>query len=151
LKKQKSGWDEKFERGKYTLNVMKPVQGRHFAICYGEVDYSGTRALLLSEVGGHALNASNATEIDADALRRMLHEAIRNANEYLVEPPETKLEHFHEIDDHIVMLDWEGKGDITKEDAEYCRNSSVEHLMLMPYHLLNSICYGPVLHALIRA
>jgi hypothetical protein len=81
LKKQKSGWDEKFEREKYTLNVMKPVQGRHFAICYGEVDYGGTRALLLSEVGGHALNASNATEIDADALRRMLHEAIRNANE----------------------------------------------------------------------
>jgi hypothetical protein len=61
----------------------------------------------------------------------MLHEAIRNANEYFVEPPEMKLEHFHVVDDHIVMLDWEGKGDITKEDAEYCRNSSVEHLMGM--------------------
>jgi hypothetical protein len=38
-------------------------------ICYGEVDCGGTRALLLSEVGGHSLNARNATEIEANVVR----------------------------------------------------------------------------------
>jgi hypothetical protein len=111
--------------------MLKSLQGHYIPICYGEVNFNGSRALLLSDVGGYSLNGQNVREIDRDVLRKMLHEAIRSVNNYLIEPPEMKLEHFHVVDDHIVMLDWEGKGGIAEEDAELCCNEAVDHLMDM--------------------
>ena len=52
LKVQKSGWDEEFDTEKAAYEKLKRLQGRVIPICYGQAQYEGTRALILSDIGG---------------------------------------------------------------------------------------------------
>jgi hypothetical protein len=49
--------------------------------------------------------------------------------EYQVEPPEPKLEHFHVVDDRIMMFDLESTEEVSKEDIEYMCTSTVEEVV----------------------
>ncbi|KAH6628907.1 hypothetical protein F5144DRAFT_605015 [Chaetomium tenue] len=55
LKKQKDGWDEEFETEKATYAKLVPLQGVVIPRCFGQLRYEGTRALLLSDIGGVCL------------------------------------------------------------------------------------------------
>jgi hypothetical protein len=111
---------EEFENEKSAYARLKALQGCYISNCYGEVNWNGTRCLLLSEIGGYALDDPQAPKIEAWKLKAMLEEAVREVTRYHVEPPEPKLDHFHVIDNHrVMMLDFEGASSMEPEDAEF--------------------------------
>ncbi len=54
LKKLKPGWDEEFDNEKHMYVKLEPLQGHIIPMFYGEAQCEGTRALVLSDVGGVA-------------------------------------------------------------------------------------------------
>lgn len=52
MKKQKDEWDDQFDTDKATYEKLRCLQGLVIPTCYGQVQYEGTRALVLSDIGG---------------------------------------------------------------------------------------------------
>jgi hypothetical protein len=52
LKKQKSGWEDELDTEKATYEKLRCLQGLVIPTCYGQLQYEGSRALVLSDIGG---------------------------------------------------------------------------------------------------
>lgn len=70
LKKQKDGWDEEFETEKAMYAKLAPLQDVVIPRCFGQLRYEGTRALLLSDIGGVCLATPEGGLLDLGDFRR---------------------------------------------------------------------------------
>ena len=109
---------------------LKDKQGTMFAICYGEAEYDGTRALVLSDVGGMALNDENLTGADPEDIRIMLKAVFRDLHARGFTPGDLKLDNYHLVGDRIVPLDFEMIWDLPEGiDEEQMADNVVNHLV----------------------
>lgn len=82
LKREKVNWEDNFDNEKRVYQALTPVQGRVVPRCYGQVKCprtarTGTRALLLSDIGGMTLDRKATRSIGMERLEDMLWVAIR--------------------------------------------------------------------------
>lgn len=107
LKKYKEGWDKEFDTEKAVYKKVKRLQGIVVPKCYGELKYEGTRALLLSDIGGENLATPEGALLEATDLGRMLHDAFTALAQFRISQNDMKLDNFHVVGDKIMILDLE--------------------------------------------
>ncbi|PHH76336.1 hypothetical protein CDD80_1605 [Ophiocordyceps camponoti-rufipedis] len=107
LKKYKKGWDEEFDTEISTYELVKPLQGIVVPHCYGELEFEGVRALLLSDVGGHNAATPEGSLSSVADFRRMLHTAFVALARFYVRHDDLKPDNFQVVGDKIMALDLE--------------------------------------------
>ncbi|OAA41680.1 sulfate permease II [Metarhizium rileyi] len=101
LKTHKKGWDEEFEVEKSTYAAMKDLQGIRIPKYYGELKYNGTRAILLSDIGGACIGDPAGAILGREEFRRMMNEALTDLARFGVLPDDIRLENFHLVDEPV--------------------------------------------------
>ncbi len=77
LKRHKGGgWEEEFETEIATYRELQPLQGCVIPRYYGEIDYDGSRAILLEDVGGFSLVDPGGAVLSEDDLRPLLEQTM---------------------------------------------------------------------------
>lgn len=131
LKKYKEGWDEEFDQEKATYESVKPLQGIVLPHYYGELRYEGTRALLLSDIGGDNLTTPQASVFQEAELFRMLRAAFLALMSFNIVQGDLKLDNFHVVGDKIMAVDLE---QVYKPGEDIARQSDHEaEFLLMSY------------------
>ncbi|KAK4241862.1 hypothetical protein C8A03DRAFT_40825 [Achaetomium macrosporum] len=126
LKREKVGWEEEFDNENMIYQRLGPIQGSIVPICYGEAECqatetTGTRALVLSDVGGISLHEDAAGGLDTDHVEAMLLEALRQLTSLGVGHGDGKLDNYRLVGnkDRIMVIDFDSSYIIEKEDPEY--------------------------------
>ncbi|TWU73408.1 hypothetical protein ED733_003575 [Metarhizium rileyi] len=125
LKTHKKGWDEEFEVEKSTYAAMKDLQGIRIPKYYGELKYNGTRAILLSDIGGACIGDPAGAILGREEFRRMMNEALTDLARFGVLPDDIRLENFHLINGEVMIIDFEM---VRKCDSKEDSIREVEHL-----------------------
>lgn len=130
LKKYKEGWDEEFDTEIATYELVKPLQGIVVPKCYGELEYEGTRALLLSDVGGHNVATPEGSIAREPDFRRMLHTAFDALARFDVRHGDLKLDNLHVVGNKIMVLDLERVDlePLSKEELAWDVNDMTDHI-----------------------
>ncbi|KAL2190507.1 hypothetical protein L209DRAFT_184802 [Thermothelomyces heterothallicus CBS 203.75] len=111
LKKQKDGWDEEFETEKATYAKLAPLQDVVIPRCFGQLRYKGTRALLLSDIGGVCLATPEGGLLDLGDFRRMMRQALDAFLPFGILQDDSKLDNYHLVGDKIMVVDLERVSD----------------------------------------
>jgi hypothetical protein len=111
LKKQKDGWDEEFETEKATYAKLAPLQDVVIPRCFGQLRYEGTRALLLSDIGGVCLATPEGGLLDLGDFRRMMRQALDAFLPFGILQDDSKLDNYHLVGDKIMVVDLERVSD----------------------------------------
>ncbi|KAG8405523.1 hypothetical protein J3458_022172 [Metarhizium acridum] len=101
------GWDEEFETEKSTYEKIKSLQGVRIPRYYGESKYNGTRAILLSDIGGACIGDPAGAIWDVQEFRRMMRDALTDLARFGVLPDDIGLENFHLVGDKVMAVDFE--------------------------------------------
>ncbi|TWU74234.1 hypothetical protein ED733_003910 [Metarhizium rileyi] len=80
---------------------MKDLQGMRISKYYGELTYNGTRAILLSDIGGPA-----GAILGREEFRRMINEALTDLAHFGVLPDDIRLENFYLINGRVMVIDF---------------------------------------------
>ncbi|KJZ78426.1 hypothetical protein HIM_02464 [Hirsutella minnesotensis 3608] len=140
LKRYKEGWDQEFDTEKATYQKVKPLQGTVIPVCYGELKYKGTRALLLSDIGGENLATPQGALLEVMDFRRMLHDAYSALAQFGVMQDDVKLDNFHVIGDKIMIVDLERvTADVSAEKCPFHIKNDVNRLA--QYYEDNQYCF----------
>ena len=139
LKEDNSGesWGKEFEMEMRIAGILKPLQGTVVPIFYGEVQYSGMRALLFSDIGGFPLNDPDAPEILEPKLSQMLNYAFAATLRLGAQHGDTRLDNIHLVGDRIMIVDWEmgehqnPHGEYYTTNVQAMQISEVNHLLSM--------------------
>jgi len=139
MKQDNSGgsWEEEFETEMRIAGILKPLQGAVVPIFYGEVQYSGMRALLFSDIGGFPLNDPDAPEILEPKLSQMLNYAFAATLRLGAQHGDTRLDNIHLVGDRIMIVDWEmgehqnPHGEYYTTNVQAMQISEVNHLLSM--------------------
>lgn len=106
LKLLKPGWDDEFDNEKRMYEKLRDLQGTHIPAFYGEAEYAGQRALLISYVDGDTLD--NITHLEDADLERKLEDAFATLQPYGVAQEDHNLNSYILVDDQrIVIIDLE--------------------------------------------
>ena len=106
LKLLKPGWGDEFDNEKLMYNKLRDLQGIHIPTFFGEAEYAGQRALLISYVNGDTLD--NITHLEAADLERKLKDAFASLQPYGVAQEDHNLNNYILVDDQrIVIIDLE--------------------------------------------
>lgn len=124
LKRQKRGWDEEFDNEKAIYQVLTPVQGKAVPVCYGEAECTktettGTRALVLSDIGGVSLHEDNARGLGVAQLEGMLSEPFRALAELRVSHDDYKLDNYRLVGGRIMIIDFDSSYIFETEDPDF--------------------------------
>ncbi|KAM0424464.1 hypothetical protein ACHAPT_010388 [Fusarium lateritium] len=134
LKVEKEDWDEEFRTEKAAYDKLKCLQGDVIPRCYGQIEYDGRRALILSDVGGDCLATPAGAVLDEKDLRLLLTKAITTLTDHQVSHDDTKLDNFHLVTengkDRIVVRDL-GRVDmdLTEDQYAFAGRSTVNWLI----------------------
>jgi hypothetical protein len=112
IKKLKPTWDEEFDNEKRIYRKLKPLQGHAIPIFYGEGRCDGTRAFLLSDVGGDSLYSPPARDLSKPTIQGMLKPVLRAVLELGVEPADGNPRNYHLVGDSVVVLDFEDTAEV---------------------------------------
>ncbi|RKL03840.1 hypothetical protein BFJ68_g6672 [Fusarium oxysporum] len=82
LKCQKENWEEEFDHEVIAYNRLRPIQGLTIPKLYGKIQYTNTRALILSDIGGSSLSTPDGAVLDEQGIEPLLHQALSSLNEY---------------------------------------------------------------------
>lgn len=131
LQRQKKNWEEEFDNEKNIYRILAPVQGVHVPMCYGEArcpatETTGTRALVLSDVGGISLDEDGAKGFSVEEFETLLREPIRAIAELRVAHDDLKLANYHLVDNKIVVIDFDSSYVSEDEDPEWITRSNVK-------------------------
>lgn len=116
LKRQKPGWRREFDAETRAYETLRAAQGDVIPVCYGVAlcsrgDWGGgtkrRRTLVLSDVGGTALDSSDCPKLESDQLRKMLRDAYQAMAKFGVINDDHKMQNHHVVGDRIVVLDLE--------------------------------------------
>lgn len=118
LKKQKPDWEDEFDEEKKRYAELRSLQGVVIPKFFGEVRCGGTRAILLSDIGGACLAAPDGSLLQVADFRRMLHKALILLSPFNVLPGDIKLDNFHCTGDKIMIVDLEMLDSLPEEEMD---------------------------------
>ncbi|KAI8663052.1 hypothetical protein LRP88_07259 [Fusarium phalaenopsidis] len=145
LKIEKDHWEEEFETEKAAYDKLVRLQGDVIPRCYGQIEYDGKRALILSDIGGAFLATPDGVVLDENDLRLLLDKALTSLTDYQVSHYDTKLDNFHLVTkngkDRIMVIDLEmvdmdlteGYAFAAKSSASFLIQQYRLHLCTMEY------------------
>lgn len=140
LKREKVDWEDKFDNEKRVYQALAPVQGRVVPRCYGQVNCprtarTGTRALLLSDIGGMTLDRKATRHIGMERLEDMLWVALRAVAALGVGHDDYKLTNYRLVEDKVMVIDFDSSYlfEVGEDDPESVAESGVEFVARM-YH-----------------
>jgi hypothetical protein len=140
IKKLKPTWDAEFDHEKSIYQKLKPLQGHVIPILYGEGSCDGTRALVLSDVGGVSLYGDQVRCLSESRIKEMLRPALRAILSMGVEPGDENPRNFHLVEDRIFILDFEDTAPVNPsrvDELEEAVAEAVAHWTVF-YHKNNS-------------
>ncbi|GAB1313025.1 hypothetical protein MFIFM68171_03235 [Madurella fahalii] len=98
LKKQKNGWDEEFDTEIATYEKPKYLQGLVIPICYGQVQYEGTLALVLPDIGGVCVAEPEGAVLREQDVRPLFDQTLSALASQGISHDDMKLDNFHLVD-----------------------------------------------------
>ncbi|KAH7303484.1 hypothetical protein B0I35DRAFT_415148 [Stachybotrys elegans] len=111
LKKQKDGWDEEFDTEKATYEKLKCLQGLVIPMYYGQAQHEGTRALVLSDIGGSCMAEPKGAVLREQDVRPLFDHALSALASQGISHDDMKLDNFHLINHsgnkNIMIVDLE--------------------------------------------
>ncbi|OIW31923.1 hypothetical protein CONLIGDRAFT_667740 [Coniochaeta ligniaria NRRL 30616] len=124
VKTLKPDWDEEFDTEISMYGRLKPIQGVVVPVFYGETQVDdgdgGTRAMLLSDVGGKQLAVVSCGDYEADDLRGMLKTAIGAIYRLGVSPCDANLVNCHVVaGNRIMIVDHEQDEELDDEKSHH--------------------------------
>ncbi|KAH6962409.1 hypothetical protein BKA56DRAFT_636733 [Ilyonectria sp. MPI-CAGE-AT-0026] len=140
LKKVKPGWLEEFENQKHIYERLQSLQGRVIPYFYGEAQFEGTRALILSEVVGIMSWEQNLLPLQADEFKELVEVAFQELNAFGLAYDDIKLDNMILVQDRVVLVDLESVYEVPLEHKEYVFNSDRIQLMVVYKRYLDN-CY----------
>jgi len=121
LKRQKKGWDEEFDDEIVNYEKFKPLQGVVIPVCYGQTEYRGVRALVLSDIGGACVAAPEGAILTEKVMRGLFDQALRALAELGATHDDLKLDNFHLVEKAgqkaIMVLDLERVNHLPNKDT----------------------------------
>ncbi|KAH7186020.1 uncharacterized protein B0J16DRAFT_343112 [Fusarium flagelliforme] len=115
------------------------------------VQHGNTRALVLSDIGGHCVAIPKGAVLDEEDMRPLVYQAFRSINDFGVSHEDTKLDNFHlvtdeEGNDKIMMVDLESADyEQTEEDLTYTAKSKTNFVMGLYRDHLQCMEYDEIL------
>ncbi|KAK4115961.1 hypothetical protein N656DRAFT_775960 [Canariomyces notabilis] len=100
LKKQKDGWEEEFDNEIAVYERLKCLQGLVIPRCYGQAQYEGTRALVLSDIGGVCVVEPEGAVLSVQDMRLLFDQALRALASRGITHDDLKLDNFHLINNN---------------------------------------------------
>ncbi|KAH6976634.1 hypothetical protein EDB80DRAFT_305601 [Ilyonectria destructans] len=140
LKKVKPGWLEEFENEKLIYERLQILQGRVIPKFYGEAQFEGTRALILSEVVGIMPWEQKLPPLQADEFKELVEVAFQELNAFGLAYDDIKLDNMILVQDRVVLVDLESVYEVPLEHREYVFNSDRIQLMVVYKRYLDN-CY----------
>lgn len=140
LKKQKNGWEEEFENERAAYDKLRCLQGHVIPVLFGQVNYNGVRALILSDIGGASMaEAGGALLEDGEILNEtdlqiMLYEALGAMAACGISHDDIKLDNFRRVERAgkraIMVIDLERVDEVkSQKDGELMTRSAVDMLV----------------------
>lgn len=130
LKKEKEGWEEEFNTELATYDKLRCLQGHVIPVCYGQIEYDGARALILSDVGGECLADPEGATLEENELRPLLDQALSALAELRISHSDLKLDNFRLVNGTIMAVDLERVDEhASKEEAQELEPFDLKFLM----------------------
>ncbi|KAL6410858.1 Protein kinase-like domain [Ilyonectria robusta] len=129
LMKVKPGWLEEFENEKHIYERLQSLQGRVIPHFFGEAQFEGTRALILSEVVGIMPWEQKLPPIQADEFKELVEVAFQELNALGLACDDIKLDNLILVQGRVVLVDLESVYEVPLEHREYVFNSDRIQLM----------------------
>lgn len=121
---KKNGWDDEFDNEKAMYARLEAFQGVLIPICYGEVEFEGSRALVMSVIDGRKL--SEVTDLTVERVKELAESALLPLQHHGVVPDDMKLDNFILVrGDRLVLIDLEhvDEPDIPEEMTETAKSA----------------------------
>uniref|UniRef100_A0A8H7TSP3 Protein kinase domain-containing protein n=1 Tax=Bionectria ochroleuca TaxID=29856 RepID=A0A8H7TSP3_BIOOC len=151
FKKQKEGWDEEFDQEKVAYAKLRPIQGITIPRFYGAITYNGTRAIILSDIGGACVASPEGAVLDEkDFHHQLLYKALTTLTGLGVSHDDSKLDNLHLVTedgkDKIMMVDLERVDmDLSEDDFAFAAYSKADFLTRQYRSHLRTLEYDGVL------
>ena len=114
LKKQKDNWEDEFDMELSTYEKLRCLQGHIIPTLFGKVECEGTRALVLSDLGGASMATAagatlqNGTTLSESEFRRLSADALGALAAWGILYDDLKLDNFLRLENHkgdsIIMI-----------------------------------------------
>ncbi|KAM6520135.1 hypothetical protein FALCPG4_013686 [Fusarium falciforme] len=96
---------------KAAYEKLEPVQGSVIPRCFGQIEYDGKRALILSDIGGYCIATPEGAVLDEKDFRPLLKKALTSISKPGVSHNDNKLDNFHLVTedgkDRVMIVDLE--------------------------------------------
>lgn len=130
---KKDHWADEFDTEVATYENLRCLQGHVIPICYGQIEYDGACAFIMSDVGGACIAEPEGTVLDENELRSLLEQALSALASLGISHDGLKLDNFclfgHDSD-RLVVVDLERVDELSsKSELEWAVRCSVEFLM----------------------
>ncbi|GKU09528.1 unnamed protein product [Fusarium langsethiae] len=150
LKSQKPDWEEEFDNELLAYNKLQPVQSITVPKFYGMVQHENTRALILSDIGGHCVANPEGAVLDEQDMRTLFYHAFKSINKFGVSYEDPKLDNFHLVNDEgkdkIMIVDLESADyEQTEEELAYTAKTTTNFMMRQYRNHLQCMEYDGVL------
>jgi hypothetical protein len=127
MKREKLGWSEEYDNEKSIHRLLTPIQGAVVPRLYGEVmcpptRRAGTRALIISDVGGVPLCRSPG--LDVQQLEAMLCQAFQALAVLKVDHEDYKMDNYHVVGDKIMVIDFDTATTMNRPDDYLARSDA---------------------------
>lgn len=134
LKSQKPDWEEEFDTEKATYTLLQPLQGLVIPRYHGQITYDGTRALILSDIGGKCIATPEGAVLREEELRPLFEKALKALMDHGVSHDDIKLDNFHLVEDgteeRVMVVDLERVDvGLEQEDRDIMLRANVNQLM----------------------
>lgn len=134
LKIKKPDWDREFKTEAATYALLQPLQGKLIPKLHGQIAYDGTRALILSDIGGACLATPEGAVLRPEELRPLLETALTTLADHGVSHDDIKLDNFHLVSsgrgEKIMAVDLERVDvGLSQEDRDIVLRANVDQLV----------------------
>lgn len=131
LKLQKQGDEEAvmaelFDTEAKVYDQLKPLQGVVVPRCYGQLQYNGSRALMLEHLGGVSLVSPEGATLTLQELSDLLQPCYRALHAFGVHHDDPQLGNFQLVDGRIMALDFERAAlDLSADDRDFFMKTNI--------------------------
>ena len=131
MKKQKSGWEDEFDTEKATYEKLRCLQGLVIPSCYGQLQYEGSRALVLSDIGGTCVAEREGAVFREKNVRPFFDQALNALASQDISHDDMKLDNFHLVSNKAIMVvDLERVNELSPhKDRAWIVQADVDFLM----------------------
>ena len=114
-----------------TYEKLQPLQGDVIPVFYGQIEYDGAPAIILSDIGGYCLATPEGTILEPEDLRPLLHVALSALSSLGVSHDDIKLDNFRLVgnNDKVMVVDFETvTTGLTDDEFAFMANSNANRL-----------------------